>query len=466
MGFARRDRGCTVYPFMDSPRKPSRHVLGMIFLTVLMDIIGFAVIIPMFPRLLEHYLSTEGGSDTLVSKMVALAASLAGEHTDPMLRAVLFGGLLSALFSSLQFICSPFWGALSDRVGRRPVLVFTLLGNALAYLLWVFAGKFWVLVLSRVLCGLAAGNIAVASAAAADITDRENRTKGMAVVGVAIGLGFLLGPVIGGFASSWVLPHPTTDVPAFALNPFSGPAIIAACMATANFLIVWLTFPETLATKGGVGERRPTFFAIARVRDGGVRRASLANLLYQVAFTGMENTVVFLTAALFMFGPRDNAWLFLSNGLCLMLAQGVASRLLVRRIGERAVAGIGFLTGTLALGAIAFIPYRSLVDSDTPWQTLFFAATGLLAFSTGLILPSLSALVSLYSDPDEQGRNLGILRSAGALARIVGPLAAAYAFFRTGTHEWVYLAGALLMAPGLWMVTRLPDPKASATSQR
>lgn len=466
MGFARSGQGGTVSRFMEAPRKPSRHVLGMIFLTVLMDIIGFAVIIPMFPRLLEHYLSAEGGADTLVSKMVALAASLAGEHTDPMLRAVLFGGLLSALFSGLQFVCSPFWGALSDRVGRRPVLVLTLLGNTLAYVLWIFAGKFWVLVLSRVLCGLAAGNIAVASAAAADITDRENRTKGMAVVGVAIGLGFLLGPVIGGFASAWVLPHPTADIPAFALNPFSGPAIIAACMAAANFLIVWLTFPETLASKGGVGERRPTFFAIARVRDGGVRRASLANLLYQVAFTGMENTVVFLTAALFLFGPRDNAWLFLSNGLCLMLAQGVASRLLVRRIGERAVAGIGFLTGTLALSVIAFIPYRQLVGSDTPWQAIFFAATGLLAFSTGLILPSLSALVSLYSDPDEQGRNLGILRSAGALARIVGPLAAAYAFFRTGTHEWVYLAGALLMAPGLWMVTRLPDPKASAGGQR
>lgn len=450
---------------MDAPKKPSRHVLGMIFLTVLMDIIGFAVIIPMFPRLLDHYLQAEGSSGTLVSQMVGWASSLAGSHSDPMLRAVLFGGLLSALFSGLQFVCSPFWGALSDRIGRRPVLVATLLGNTLAYVLWVFAGQFWVLVLSRVFCGLAAGNIAVASAAAADITDRESRTKGMAVVGVAIGLGFLLGPVIGGFSSSWVLPHATADIPAFALNPFSGPAIIAAVLAAANFLIVWRAFPETLPAKGRAGERRPTFFAIARVRDGGVRRASLANLLYQVAFTGMENTVVFLTAALFLFSPQDNAWLFLSNGLCLMLAQGVASRLLVRRIGERAVAGIGFVTGMVALGAVAFIPYRPLLDETAPWQPLFFAATGLLAFSTGLILPSLSALVSLYSDPDEQGRNLGILRSAGALARIVGPLAAAYAFFHTGTHQWVYLAGAALMVPGVWMVTRLPDPRGLVASK-
>lgn len=450
---------------MDAPKQPSRHVLGMIFLTVLMDIIGFAVIIPMFPALLGHYLGAEGAGDSLVSAMVRWADSLTEGSADPILRAVLFGGMLSALFSSLQFVCSPIWGALSDRLGRRPVLVLTLFGNALAYLLWVFAGQFWVLVLSRVLCGLAAGNIAVASAAAADITDRENRSKGMAVVGVAIGLGFLLGPVIGGLASAWVLPHPTESIPALALNPFSGPAIVAACMASANFLIVWLRFPETLPAKGGSGERRPTFFALARVRDGGVRRASLANLLYQVAFTGMENTVVFLTAALFLFSPRDNTWLFLSNGLCLMLAQGVAARVLVRRIGERAVARIGFLVGMVALTAIACVPYRDLTGSDTPWQAIFFLATGLLAFATGLILPSLSALVSLYSPPDDQGRNLGILRSAGALARIVGPLAAAHAFFHTGTHRWVYLAGAALMAPGFWMVTRLPDPRGSGAGE-
>lgn len=450
---------------MDAPRQPSRHVLGMIFLTVLMDIIGFAVIIPMFPRLLEHYLGAEGEPGTLVSAMVGWASSLAGGQSDPMLRAVLFGGMLSALFSGLQFICSPIWGALSDRIGRRPVLVMTLLGNALAYLLWIFAGQFWILVLSRVLCGLAAGNIAVASAAAADITDRENRAKGMAVVGVAIGMGFLLGPVIGGFASAWVLPHATADIPALALNPFSGPAIVSAIMATANFLIVWLTFPETLASKGVSGERRPTFFALARVRDGGVRRASVANLLYQVAFTGMENTVVFLTAALFLFSPRDNAWLFLSNGLCLMLAQGLAARLLVRRIGERAVAGIGFVAGALALACISQVPYANLTGSEAPWLPVFFVATGLLAFATGLILPSLSALVSLYSSADDQGRNLGILRSAGALARIVGPLAAAYVFFHTGTHSWVYLAGATLMLPGLWMVLRLPDPRGSGSGE-
>lgn len=455
---ARRPAGGKV-PSMTDRANPSRRLLGLIFLTVFMDIVGFAVVIPMFPRLLEHYLSTEGSDGSLVTRLVESARWLAGTEPRPELVAVLFGGVLSSVFSTLQFVFSPIWGGLSDRIGRRPVLLGTLAGNALSYALWVFAGEFWVFVVSRVLCGMSAGNIAVASAAAADVTDRANRTKGMAVVGVAIGLGFLVGPVIGGLASLWVIPHDPNPLHSLGLNPFSGAAIVSASLAALNLLLVWRLFPETLPPSGRAAEPRPTFFALARVGDGGVRRASLANLLYQVAFTGMETTVVFLTAALFLFAPADNAWLFLANGLCLVLAQGLAGRFLARRFGERAVARVGFVTGTLALASIALIPYPppgspALTHLITP----FFAATGLLAFSTGLILPSLSSLVSLYSHPDEQGRNLGILRSAGALARIFGPMTAAYVFFHTGTHQWVYLAGALLLVPGYWMIGRLPAP--------
>jgi len=447
---------------MSVPNPTGKRVLGLIFLTVFMDIVGFAVVIPMFPKLLEHYLWTEGVGGGLVSSLVGAARWLAGGEPRPELVAVLFGGVLSSVFSVLQFVFSPIWGGLSDRIGRRPVLLGTLAGNALSYALWVFAGEFWVFVLSRLLCGMSAGNIAVASAAAADVTDRASRAKGMAVVGVAIGLGFLVGPVIGGVASLWVVPHQAEPGSALGLNPFSGAAIVSAALAALNLLLVWRMFPETLRAADRAAEPRPTFFALARVGDGGVRRASLANLLYQVAFTGMETTVVFLTAALFVFAPADNAWLFLANGLCLVLAQGLAGRFLTGRFGERAVARFGFATGAVALAAIALIPYPSPgAPALTHLVAPFFCATGLLAFSTGLILPSLSSLVSLYSHPDEQGRNLGILRSAGALARIFGPMTAAYAFFHTGTHQWVYLVGALLLIPGFWMVGRLPAPPAS-----
>ena len=228
-------------------------------------------------------------------------------------------------------------------------------------------------------------------------------------------------------------------------------------------LLVLTFFPETLPPSGRAADARTGFLGLLRAPAGGVRGASFANLAYQVAFTGMENTVVFLTAALFLFGPHDNAWLFLSNGLCLVLAQGLAGRVLVPRMGERGVATLGFVTGAIALAGIACIPYPAAGAPPAGHLiTPFFAATGLLAFSTGLILPSLSSLVSLYSPPEEQGRNLGILRSAGALARIIGPVTAAYVFFHTGSHQGVYLGGALLLIPGLLLLRSLPDPRRQA----
>ena len=183
---------------------PQRRILGLIFLTVFMDIVGFSIIIPLFPHLLDHYIRTEGTAGTLIGSLNAAAEWMGGDTV--FKKTVLFGGLLSTLYSLLQFIFSPIWGALSDRLGRRRILTITLAGNALSYLLWIFAAQFWVVVLTRLVSGMMAGNIAVASAAAADVTDEKERTKGMAVVGIAIGLGFVFGPVIGGLASPAQVP--------------------------------------------------------------------------------------------------------------------------------------------------------------------------------------------------------------------------------------------------------------------
>ena len=156
-----------------------RRTLGLIFLTVFMDIVGFSIIIPLFPHLLDHYIRTEGSAGTLIGSLNSAAEWMGGDTV--FKKTVLFGGLLSTLYSLLQFVFSPIWGALSDRLGRRRILTITLAGNALSYLLWIFAAQFWVVVLTRLVSGMMAGNIAVASAAAADITDEKDRTKGMAV---------------------------------------------------------------------------------------------------------------------------------------------------------------------------------------------------------------------------------------------------------------------------------------------
>ncbi len=436
---------------------PQRRILGLIFLTVFMDIVGFSIIIPLFPHLLDHYIRTEGAAGTLIGSLNSAAEWMGGDTV--FKKTVLFGGLLSTLYSLLQFVFSPIWGALSDRLGRRRILTITLAGNALSYLLWIFAAQFWVVVVTRLVSGMMAGNIAVASAAAADITDEKERTKGMAVVGIAIGLGFVFGPVIGGLASSVQFAHGTV-AGSFGLNPFSVPAAIAASLALLNFLLVVKFFPETLAPerRASADAKRPSVFDLATVRSSAVRRTSFANLVYQVAFTGMENTIVFLTLALFAYSPRDNAWLFLFNGACMIFAQGLA-RQLVKRLGQRKVVILGMLIAAVAFVCVALIPTPTPATPSPAWsEGAFYLGLGLISFATGLILPSVSALVSLYSDASEQGRNLGILRSAGSLARVIGPVTAALLYFHFGSHFWVYLGGALLMLPAIWIVRGLPDP--------
>ncbi len=442
---------------------PQRRILGLIFLTVFMDIVGFSIIIPLFPHLLDHYIRTEGAAGTLIGSLNSAAESMGGDTV--FKKTVLFGGLLSTLYSLLQFVFSPIWGALSDRLGRRRILTITLAGNALSYLLWIFAAQFWVVVVTRLVSGMMAGNIAVASAAAADITDEKERVKGMAVVGIAIGLGFVFGPVIGGLASSVQFAHGTA-VGSFGLNPFSVPAAIAASLALLNFLLVVKFFPETLAPerRASADAKRPSVFDLATVRSSAVRRTSFANLVYQVAFTGMENTIVFLTFALFLYNPRDNAWLFLFNGACMIFAQGLA-RQLVKRLGQRKVIMLGMLVASVAFVWVALIPTPAAGVPSPAWaEPSFYAGLGLISFATGLILPSVSALVSLYSDASEQGRNLGILRSAGSLARVIGPVTAALLYFHFGSHFWVYLGGAVLMLPAIWIVRGLPDPASEGTS--
>jgi len=442
---------------------PQRRILGLIFLTVFMDIVGFSIIIPLFPHLLDHYIRTEGAAGTLIGSLNAAAEWMGGDTV--FKKTVLFGGLLSTMYSLLQFVFSPIWGALSDRLGRRRILTITLAGNALSYLLWIFAAQFWVVVVTRLVSGMMAGNIAVASAAAADITDEKERTKGMAVVGIAIGLGFVFGPVIGGLASS--VPFvPGAAAGSFGLNPFSVPAAIAASLALLNFLLVVKFFPETLVPerRASADAKRPSVFDLATVRSSAVRRTSFANLVYQVAFTGMENTIVFLTLALFAYSPRDNAWLFLFNGACMIFAQGLA-RQLVKRLGQRKVVMLGMLVAAVAFVSVALIPTPTPATPSPAWsEGAFYLGLGLISFATGLILPSVSALVSLYSDASEQGRNLGILRSAGSLARVIGPVTAALLYFHFGSHFWVYLGGALLMLPAIWIVRGLPDPSPEGTS--
>jgi MFS family permease len=189
---------------MNSHTQKGPQTLKIIFLTLFLDLVGFSIIFPLFPDLLDYYIP-EGGtanSSSLLTKIIAPLYQIAelSSHPDPkFITTILFGGILGSFYSLLQFIFAPIWGSLSDTHGRKKILLITIAGLALSYLIWGLSGNFWILVIARLVGGIMGGNLSVATAVVADVTPKEKRTSGMAIVGIAFGLGFIMGPAIGGF---------------------------------------------------------------------------------------------------------------------------------------------------------------------------------------------------------------------------------------------------------------------------
>jgi MFS family permease len=424
------------------------RTLQLVFLTLFLDLVGFSIIFPLFPAMLDYYLPQGGGADSLLGACIAPLAAWAeasGAADPRFLTAVLFGGALGSLYSILQFIFAPIWGAYSDRVGRRRVLLITIAGLALSYGAWALAANFWLLVLARVLGGIMGGNLSVATAAVADITSKEKRAAGMAVVGVAFGLGFIVGPAIGGFCVAVDLTELFPSLTRFGLNPFSTPALVACALSLLNLFWVARSFPETLPPEKR--QAHPPSFMHLPNPGSGARTTSFVYLLFMLSFSGMEFTLTFLAVERFAFTPLQNGGLFVFVGFIMILVQGGLVRRLSGKVREKSLALSGLASGVLAFAALAY----------APGLALFFAALAVMAFSIGLVSPSLSALISLYATESDQGRAIGAFRSAGSLARAIGPLLAAALYFKYGS-QCAYLLGGLLIILPLVLALRLPPP--------
>lgn len=416
-----------------------KRALGIVWLTVFIDLVGFSIIFPIFPAMLEWYLPRET-SGSLLHELIALFESLTRGHNQEFLVAVLFGGFLGSLYSFLQFFASPFWGRLSDRMGRRRILLLTTMGTALSYLLWIFSGSFWVLVLSRILGGIMSGNIAVATASVADLTDAKNRSRGMALIGVAFGLGFILGPALGGLGTLVDLGVDPTSTATFGLTPFSFPALLALILAVFNVVWVWRAFPETLDDAHKAENLSKPFKLVhlgSRIPD--VRRTLWVYLIFILAFSGMEFSLTFLALERLLYQPPDMVLIFVFIGLMLALTQGYVVRKYGHRFGERNFTTMGLLFTTVSLVCLAVSQSAGL----------FYAGLAFLGFGVGCVSPSLSALVSLYSPAHQQGGELGAFRSTGALGRAIGP------FFGAGIYWWLGSQTAYLAAAGLLFIAAL-----------
>ena len=441
---------------MNEPARKSP--LGIIFLTVFLDILGFAIILPLLPDMLEHYLKRDGG-DGALGQLLELLARTSGSAETANVEA-LFGAMLMGIYSILQFLFAPFWGTLSDRIGRRPVLLFTIGGITFSYFLWFFSGSFALLIAARLLGGIMSGNISTATAAVADSTTPEDRPKGMGMVGAAIGLGFTLGPAIDWLFNEIHLSEQFPSLQAFGVNPFSGAAAGALVLSLINLVGVWRRFDETLSPedRGKAREARRTISPaklFRRVEFPGVGLANLTYFLYYLAFSGMESTLTFLAKYRLEFGQRQIAYLFLYLGLIMVVVQGGLIRQLAPIYGEK----------KLTITGLALLIPGLLVVGIAPKVGVMYLGLALVGFGSAFITPSLSSLVSLYTPAEHQGGVLGIFRSLGALARAVGPFLAGLLYWRFSATA-PYVAAALLCVIPLVLAFWLPTPRARLHAEK
>ena len=375
--------------------------MPILFLIVVIDLIGFGIIIPLLPFYAEYY------------------------HASPA-----EVGLVMATYSFTQFLAAPFWGRMSDRVGRKPVLLISLAGASLSYIWLGYSETLWALFAARAAGGFMAGNISTAFAYVADITTRENRAKGMGMIGAAFGLGFIIGPAMGGILAG------SDPVNA----DFRSPAFAAAGLSIIAFVLTLTVLKESLSLEtrerlaGQTPQSRRQQF-IRAITNPVVTQLLLISFLATFAFAGLEATFAMWSRRQFGWGPEQNGYLFAFVGIVSALIQGGLIGRLTKRFGE----GNLIVQGSIALTlGIFLIPFS---------QTLPVLVVAMLitAYGFSVISPALSSSLSLQVGDDEQGGMMGVSRSASTLARVAGPANAGLLFSFFG-RDWPYYGGALVMA--------------------
>lgn len=359
-------------------KKPS---VGIIFLTVFIDLIGFGIILPLMPIFSMNFFECGW-----------------------------FVGVLVASYSLMQFLFAPFWGRLSDRIGRRPVLLASTACAAFSYLLFAYGCYVqgmtgaWIILASRTLAGFCGANIGVAQAYIADITPPEQRSKRMGLIGMAFGLGFIFGPAIGGVAVTL---------------GYAGPGLVAAGLCMLNFVFAYFMLPESWTPSAEHVPDRPHLEQWKRVfARPGIATLIVVFFLATFCFTCFETTLGLIVRDNFHLdrhNPADSrtiSWLFVYCGLIGALVQGGLVGRFVERLGEPAVIAISLVLTAIGLAPLAFV--------DT-WTALLLWMVP-LSIGSSLSRPPIFGLLSRLTPANEQGATIGVAQSAGSLSRIAGPM--------------------------------------------
>ncbi|KAK3389012.1 major facilitator superfamily domain-containing protein [Sordaria brevicollis] len=440
---------------MTTPVEPAtrKRVLKVIFFSLLLDLISFTFILPLFPKLLEFYRNVEAPLDpsappskTLLSNVLGYLNTYKAAFARPIdsrYDIVLLGGALGSLFSLLQAIASPIIGHFSDRYGRRTALLLSMTGNILSVLLWVMATDFRTFLASRIVGGLSEGNVQLATAIATDISDPSKRGSTMALIGACFSIAFTFGPALGAWLSSFST---------VAANPFATAAGVSLTLIVVETLYLYFCLPETLPAltqnTGPTGaqvnvngtettpeeKNKPaaaTHVATAVQRTNSHFLLNLTHLTFLLFFSGMEFSLPFMTYDLFAYDSAKNGRLLGFVGLIASILQGGVIRRLPPLLSVR-------------IGVVACLLAFIMLGRITSVGGLYGAAT-LLATTSATVVTGLNALSSFESHEGERGGKLGMLRSWGQLGRGLGPVLFTSVYWWAG-REVAYGIGALGMS--------------------
>lgn len=359
-------------------KTPNKSLLAIIFFTVFLYLVGFGIVIPIIPILSRNFGAT-----------------------------ALQTGLLMSVYSFMQFLFAPFWGKLSDRRGRRPILLFCLLGEAFSYLLFAWARSLEWLFFARILAGFFGASISTASAYISDITPPNERSKGMALIGAAFGLGFVVGPALGGALALWG--QHISSAPHFDTS-FCALWVGALCLA--NFLFGLKFLKESLTEKNEHPQSKKRFQLLKQYLTQKTLGAMMSvYFLSSLAMSGMEATLILFMAEKFGWQLKEVSFGFAYIGVITVFSQGFLVRRLIPIWGERKTLTIGLTSFAIGLMGIAFAP-------SIPWMgvTMTFLALG-----TSFTNPSTMGAISLLSGSKQQGTSMGVAQSLASLGRILGP---------------------------------------------
>jgi MFS transporter, DHA1 family, tetracycline resistance protein len=348
--------------------------LLVIFLTIFIDLVGFGIVIPLLTFYAEEFNATP-----------------------------LDVGLLVGSYSLMQFIFSPFWGHLSDRFGRKPILFLTILGSSIGYLILGLAGSLFMVYFGRILAGIMGGNLATAQAYIADVTTRENRARGMGLFGMAFGLGFILGPALAGILSK------------FGMHV---PFLFAAGLSFLNTFLLLFILPEsrkpgTQDTSGGRGRMS---MLLDSLREKRFATITIDYFLIVMAFSMMTTAFAYFTLVKFGYDAEKTGYLLGFVGLTAAVMQGGVFGILAKKLGEAKLVVVGCI---ILVGSLLAVPF---VSSNSGGLIALLVGIGAFAVGNSIASPALTSLASKTASEDAQGHALGILQSAASLARVIGPL--------------------------------------------